>query len=64
MDISYGCRLVFMQRVKTLIEECVMTVYVPDVFHPPGSHGYVASSDVMSSCIVIRSYYRTLVDLA
>ena len=51
-----GYRLVFMQRVKTLIEECVMTVCVPDVFldvfHPADSHGYVGSSDGMSSCIV------------
>ena len=52
VGMADGCRFVLMQRVKTLVEECVMTVCVPDVFHPPGCHGYAVSSDGMSSCIV------------
>ena len=47
-----GFRLVLMQKVKTLVEECVITVWVPDVFHSPGSHGYVESNDGISSYIV------------
>ena len=47
-----GFRLVLMQKVKTLVEECVITVWVPDVFHSPGSHGYAESNDGISSYIV------------
>ena len=43
-------RLMFMRRVATFVEECVIVACVSDMFQTPGSHGNAVSRAGMSSC--------------